>query len=279
MTILTGKIVFDLLAPRDPESHKGTYGRVLAVCGCPQYRGAAALSTLGALRAGAGIVTLAAEESVIASIASRVLEATFLPLPSGALPETAGKATACLGGCGREADEATATLMRTLLANATGTVVLDAGGLCSLADEPETLRRAAGRLILTPHPGEMARLQHCSVPQVLADPVEAARSMAQRLSAVVVLKGHRTRIAAPDGSLYENRTGNAGLARGGSGDVLAGMIAGFAAQGMSPLEAALCGVYLHGLAADRCAARLSQQGMLPEDILTDLCVVYLENGR
>ena len=246
--VITNEMVFAALPPRPPESHKGAYGRVLAVCGCPAYRGAAALSVLGALRAGAGVVTLAAGESVIQSIAARVLEATFLPLPD-------------------------------LLERTRGTVVLDAGGLCSLAAEKQAMRPAAGRLIVTPHPGEMARLAHTSVQQVLAAPAETALAMAKQLDAVVVLKGHRTLTATPAGRLYENRTGNAGLARGGSGDVLAGMIAGLAAQGLAPAQAAVCGVYLHGLAADRCAARLSQQGMLPEDILVDLCALYLENGR
>ena len=223
--VITNEMVFAALPPRPPESHKGAYGRVLAVCGCPAYRGAAALSVLGALRAGAGVVTLAAGESVIQSIAARVLEATFLPLPDeSALASMAETATVCLAGCGREADETTAREMKLLLERTRGTVVLDAGGLCSLAAEKQAMRPAAGRL-------------------------------------------------------YENRTGNAGLARGGSGDVLAGMIAGLAAQGLAPAQAAVCGVYLHGLAADRCAARLSQQGMLPEDILADLCALYLENGR
>ena len=223
--VITNEMVFAALPPRPPESHKGAYGRVLAVCGCPAYRGAAALSVLGALRAGAGVVTLAAGESVIQSIAARVLEATFLPLPDeSALASMAETATVCLAGCGREADETTAREMKLLRERTRGTVVLDAGGLCSLAAEKQAMRPAAGRL-------------------------------------------------------YENRTGNAGLARGGSGDVLAGMIAGLAAQGLAPAQAAVCGVYLHGLAADRCAARLSQQGMLPEDILVDLCALYLENGR
>ena len=253
--VITNEMVFAALPPRPPESHKGAYGRVLAVCGCPAYRGAAALSVLGALRAGAGVVTLAAGESVIQS------------------------ATVCLAGCGREADETTAREMKLLLERTRGTVVLDAGGLCSLAAEKQAMRPAAGRLIVTPHPGEMARLAHTSVQQVLAAPAETALAMAKQLDAVVVLKGHRTLTATPAGRLYENRTGNAGLARGGSGDVLAGMIAGLAAQGLAPAQAAVCGVYLHGLAADRCAARLSQQGMLPEDILADLCALYLENGR
>ena len=278
--VITNEMVFAALPPRPPESHKGAYGRVLAVCGCPAYRGAAALSVLGALRAGAGVVTLAAGESVIQSIAARVLEATFLPLPDeSALTSMAETATVCLAGCGREADETTAREMKLLLERTRGTVVLDAGGLCSLAAEQQAMRPAAGRLIVTPHPGEMARLAHTSVQQVLAAPAETALAMAKQLDAVVVLKGHRTLTATPAGRLYENRTGNAGLARGGSGDVLAGMIAGLSAQGLAPAQAAVCGVYLHGLAADRCAARLSQQGMLPEDILVDLCALYLENGR
>ena len=272
--VITNEMVFAALPPRPPESHKGAYGRVLAVCGCPAYRGAAALSVLGALRAGAGVVTLAAGESVIQSIAARVLEATFLPLPDeSALTSMAETATVCLAGCGREADETTAREMKLLLERTRGTVVLDAGGLCSLAAEKQAMRPAAGRLIVTPHPGEMARLAHTSVQQVLAAPAETALAMAKQLDAVVVLT------ATPAGRLYENRTGNAGLARGGSGDVLAGMIAGLAAQGLALAQAAVCGVYLHGLAADRCAARLSQQGMLPEDILADLCALYLENGR
>ena len=254
--VITNEMVFAALPPRPPESHKGAYGRVLAVCGCPAYRGAAALSVLG------------------------VLEATFLPLPDeSALASMAETATVCLAGCGREADETTAREMKLLLERTRGTVVLDAGGLCSLAAEKQAMRPAAGRLIVTPHPGEMARLAHTSVQQVLAAPAETALAMAKQLDAVVVLKGHRTLTATPAGRLYENRTGNAGLARGGSGDVLAGMIAGLAAQGLAPAQAAVCGVYLHGLAADRCAARLSQQGMLPEDILADLCALYLENGR
>ena len=257
--VITNEMVFAALPPRPPESHKGAYGRVLAVCGCPAYRGAAALSVLGALRAGAGVVTLAAGESVIQSIAARVLEATFLPLPDeSALTSMAETATVCLAGCGREADETTAREMKLLLERTRGTVVLDAGGLCSLAAEKQAMRPAAGRLIVTPHPGEMARLAHTSVQQVLAAPAETALAMAKQLDAVVVLKGHRTLTATPAGRLYENRTGNAGLA---------------------PAQAAVCGVYLHGLAADRCAARLSQQGMLPEDILADLCALYLENGR
>ncbi len=276
---ITNAMVFSILRPRDPESHKGSYGKLLAVCGCPAYRGAAALSILGALRAGAGVVTLAAPEIVIQSIASRILEAPFLILPDDdALFAAAENSSACLAGCGLMADSATARITERLLCTAGGTLILDAGALGSIAEQPEVLCTAKSPLVITPHPGEMARLLHTDVKQVLADPAKTALAAAKQWNAVTVLKGHRTLVASPDGRLFRNTTGNAGLARGGSGDILAGMIAGYASAGLSALDAALCGVYLHGLAADRCAARLSQQGMLPEDILSDLCRVYLENG-
>mgnify|MGYP001623111873 FL=1 len=124
-----------------------------------------------------------------------------------------------------------------------------------------------------------ARLAGISVAQVLQMPADVALGFARKTGAVTVLKGHRTLVATPDGRLYRNTTGNAGLARGGSGDILAGMVAGLAAQGLSPEAAAVCGVWLHGAAADVCAARHSMQGMLPEDILQGLCAVFLENGR
>ena len=234
---ITRELVFSLLPPRAPESHKGNYGKVLAVCGCAEYRGAAVLACLGALRAGAGLVTLAAPECVCAAAAPRMLEATK------------------------------------------GTFVLDAGGLSAIGTAVEALTPCAGRLVVTPHPGEMARLAGISVAQVLQMPADVALGFARKTGAVTVLKGHRTLVATPDGRLYRNTTGNAGLARGGSGDILAGMVAGLAAQGLSPEAAAVCGVWLHGAAADVCAARHSMQGMLPEDILQGLCAVFLENGR
>ncbi|MBP3701036.1 MAG: NAD(P)H-hydrate dehydratase, partial [Lachnospiraceae bacterium] len=141
------------------------------------------------------------------------------------------------------------------------------------------LSTCAGRLVITPHPGEMAKLTGLSVAQIKETPAPVAREYAAKTGVVVVLKGHRTLIASPDGQMYENRTGNAGLARGGSGDVLTGIIAGLAAQGLSPLDAAICGVWLHGSAADRCAMRKSMMGMLPSDILEDLGQIFLENGR
>ena len=169
--------------------------------------------------------------------------------------------------------------MKLLLERTRGTVVLDAGGLCSLAAEKQAMRPAAGRIIVTPHPGEMARLAHTSVQQVLAAPAETALAMAKQLDAVVVLKGARTVVASPDGRVCVNPTGNPGLARGGSGDVLAGMLAALLACGLPAYEAAACAVYLHGAAADRAAAKRGEYGMLPHDILPELGALFAENQR
>ena len=297
--VITSNMIWERIPIRDPESHKGIYGSVLAICGCEEYRGAAALCTMGALRSGAGLVTLAASETVISSVAGQILEATFLPVTTdtflsqatahhplqtrSALLEKLRKATVCAAGCGKKESMETLQEMLTVLQYAKGTIVLDAGGLCSLATQGtyflEEISSCADRLIITPHPGEMAKLTGLPVSYIKENPASVALDFATKTGCIVVLKGHRTVIAAPDGTLYENHTGNAALARGGSGDILTGIIAGLAAQGLSPLDAALCGVWLHGSAADRCAQRKSIMGMLPSDILEDLGQIFLENGR
>ena len=280
--ILNLKTVLQMLPTRTPESHKGSYGKVLAVCGSSPYRGAAVLSVMGALRTGAGLVTLAAPECVVAAAAARVPEAIFLPdAAQERILEEVSRSEVCLLGCGLSADADTAQLAKKALDASMGVVVLDAGALCSLADDISAITAFAQSqpLIVTPHPGEMARLCRCSVEDIEKERTSCALDFALSTGAITVLKGHETLIACPDGTLYENLTGNAGLARGGSGDILAGMIAGLAAQDMSAEHAAAAGVFLHGLSADRCAARLSMQGMLPSDILTDLCNIFLEKEQ
>lgn len=280
--ILNLKTVLQMLPTRTPESHKGSYGKVLAVCGSSPYRGAAVLSVMGALRTGAGLVTLAAPECVAAAAAARVPEAIFLAdAAQERILEEVSRSEVCLLGCGLSADADTAQLAKKALDASMGVVVLDAGALCSLADDISAITAFAQSqpLIVTPHPGEMARLCRCSVEDIEKERTSCALDFALSTGAITVLKGHETLIACPDGTLYENHTGNAGLARGGSGDILAGMIAGLAAQGMSAEHAAAAGVFLHGLSADRCAARLSMQGMLPSDILTDLCNIFLEKEQ
>ena len=294
MEQLDGTFVFSHIRPRLPDSHKGSYGHVLLVAGSRRYRGAANLAAEGALRAGAGIVTLAGIEPVVAAAAARLPECCLLPCPEGAgggigaaaadsLLAARQKASVLLMGPGLGNTPDTQALVRALVQGAPCTVVLDADALnaaAALLAAGEALPRpASGHLILTPHPGEMARLTGLPVAGIEAGRPGVAARYAKLWGCTVVLKGHHTVVAAPDGRLWRNATGNAGLARGGSGDVLAGMTAGLAACGLPAPEAAACAVWLHGAAADRCAARRGQYGMLPHDLLTDLGAIFAENDR
>lgn len=295
---ITEEFVWQNIPRRARDSHKGTFGTVLAVAGSAYYRGAALLAAEGALRTGAGIVTLASVEPVLAAAVARTPECCLCPCIAGAeggiSPESIPriqrqKATVLLlgpglGGAAQSAARAaeTRTLVQTLLPAFAGSAVLDADGLNAAAQllaAGEAFPHPAGELIVTPHPGEMARLTGLSAAQINADREETARTYAQKWNAVVVLKGSRTVVAAPDGRVRVNPTGNPGLARGGSGDVLSGMTAALLACGLPAFEAAACAVYLHGAAADRTAAVLGEYGMLPHDILPQLGRIFAEHQR
>lgn len=241
---ITAQQVFELLPRRKADSHKGSYGKVMCLAGSARFRGAAALAAEGALRAGAGLVTLAAVEPVIAAVAARVPECVFLPCrQSGkAVLEKVRGMDVLLFGPGLGDTEDTAALLEQLGPSAGCALVLDADGL-NAAAKMDSLPRSPGLpLILTPHPGEMARLCGLTTAEVNAGREGIAAGYARAEDCVVVLKGHRTIVAGPDGEVFVNPTGNPGLSRGGSGDILAGMIAGLAAQGLPPLDAAVCGV-------------------------------------
>lgn len=173
-------------------------------------------------------------------------------------------------------NEDTGMLVSALVEESQIPLVIDADGINALASNIDVLKRAKSTPVLTPHPGEMARLLGCSVLDVQQNRYTCARHFSERYGAVVVLKGANTLVALPDGAVFVNRTGNPGMARGGSGDVLAGMIASFMAQGIAPELAAVCGVYLHGLAGDRCAKRLSQLAMTPSDLIEELPEIFLQ---
>ncbi len=286
---LNAGYVWERISVRRAESNKGSYGKVTIAAGSLFYRGAAALCAEGAARAGAGLVTLASVEPVLAGVIPRLPEVCLLPcraaenggIAAGEAKTILAKANAgsvLAVGCGLGNNPETHKLVKELLAGAEVPAVLDADGLNAIA-EPEGLPKAGAPLILTPHPGEMARLTGLSVEDVQAARERTAAGYARANGCIVVLKGHRTVIAAPDGTVYENPTGNAGLSRGGSGDILTGMLAGLLAQGLAPLEAAACAVWLHGAAADGAARRLGQTGMLPHDIFYDLGRLFAESGR
>ena len=298
MTEITSEFVWSCIRPRPQDSHKGTFGSVLALAGSARYRGAALLAAEGALRAGAGLVTLASVEPVLAAASARLPECCLLPCIDGAeggiSPESLSllrrqKAAVLLAGPGlgytaqstaRAAE--TRTLIQQLLSGFAGCSVLDADGLnaaAGLLSAGQPLPHPAGALVLTPHPGEMARLTGLSTGAVNADREGIARRFAQQWDAVVLLKGMRTIIAAPDGRCFVNPTGNPGLARGGSGDALAGILAALLACGLEAAEAAACAAWLHGAAADRAAAQRGEYGMLPQDLFPALGALFAENGR
>ena len=266
--------------PRKADSHKGDYGTLLSVCGSYGMAGAALLAAEAALRCGTGLVIAAVPTSLYPAVATALREAVFAPYEeeqaAEALLPRLTTASALLVGCGLGKDTWAKKLLPMLLSAADCPIVLDADGINLAAQHIAITETVHAPLILTPHPKEMARLLGCSVEEVQRDREAAAREAVRRTGAVVVLKGHGTIVASPDGETWVNTTGNPGMAVGGSGDVLAGMIAAFAAQGMSPSDAAKCGVYLHGMAGDRAAARLSQHAMLPSDLIAELGGLFLK---
>lgn len=279
--------VFACLPQRIPNSHKGTYGKFLNIGGSMGFTGASILSTTSALRCGAGYVTLAAPSSVIRDVASVLVESTMMLLePNGAdqiaasnipdLIERAKRCTAVLVGCGMGKSDDTRDLVFSLIRNVECPLIIDADGLNVLATDPNVLLEKKGQIILTPHAVEMSRLTSRRLADIQGNRFGIAKEFAEKYGVIMVLKGTNT-IITDGATSYINPTGNAGLAKAGSGDVLAGMIGSFAAQKVAPMDAARCGVYLHGMAADRCAKRLSQYGMLPSDLMTDLCQIFLEH--
>lgn len=267
--------VLSAIADRLPESHKGDYGKLLLLCGSRGFTGAAYLAAMGALRCGAGLVFLGVPESIYAIEAAKLNEPVVFPLPDrdGMLSKEAiapildrlPQMDAVLIGCGLGQSEDTLAVVSAVLQNAQCPVVLDADGINLLAGHTDLLRGRRYPTILTPHAGEFARIGGC----LGQDPMTAARKLALELGCIVLLKGHRSCIT--DGKMdYRNPTGNPGMAVGGSGDVLAGMITALLGQGVPPLEAAACGAWLHGKAGDLCARELGQMAMLPTDMLQAL---------
>ena len=267
--------VLNILPDRDPCAHKGKFGKILLLCGSEGYTGAAALASMGALRSGAGLVFLGVPRSIYAIEAVKLTEPVVFPLPDAdgklsreAIPEILErlpKMDAVLVGPGLGQSEDVLEVVKTVLEQATCPVVLDADGINMVAKHMDILRGRTAPAILTPHDGEFARLGGV----IGEDRVAAAEQMARELGCIMLLKGHHT-VITDGSSTYINHTGNPGMAVGGSGDVLAGIIVSLLGQGIAPLEAAACGAWLHGAAGDRCAAELGQYGMLPTDMLNIL---------
>ena len=272
---LNRQSVLSILPERDPFGHKGSFGKVLLLCGSRGFTGAAYLAAMGALRSGAGLVYLGVPESIYAIEAVKLNEPVVFPLPdkegklsAEAIPQILNRLPAMdaiLIGCGLGISEGTLAVVKAVLETAVCPVVLDADGINVLSGHMDILRGRQYPTILTPHDGEFRRVGG----SVGDDRMASAGVFASEFGCVLLLKGHRTCIT--DGQTgYVNGTGNPGMAVGGSGDVLAGILTGLLGQGMEPLKAAACAAWLHGAAGDLCASELGQYAMLPTDMLSAL---------
>ncbi len=272
------------LKKRRPDAHKGVFGTALSVCSSYGMVGASILSSRAALRCGLGIMKTACVEENYSAVAAGLPESVLVPCASKdgryskeALPtlkKHLKTADALLIGCGLSVSVDTAYIVRELATASKVPVVIDADGINCVADSIEFIKQMKAPLILTPHSAEMARLCGCTVAEVEADREGICRSFAKENGIYLVLKGHRTLVATPDGRLFVNKTGNSGMATGGSGDMLSGMILSFLAQGYTPDKAALFGVRLHGEAGDRAARRKSRTAILPSDMIEELSFLF-----
>jgi NAD(P)H-hydrate epimerase len=277
------------LKVRVPDSNKGLYGHVLIVAGSPGKSGAATLCSRAAMRAGVGLCTLASRTQVVEGALGHTPELMGVSLPgdgglgrsdADALVAALEKKSAWVVGPGMPHGDETRALLLDLLSRISLPCVLDADALNTLATgNMQDLRKAAGPLVLTPHPGEMARLMKTDVPTVQADRFGMARKLATSTGAIVVLKGARTIVAAPDGRCFVNPTGNPGMATGGTGDVLAGLCGALLAQKIPAVEAACAAVYIHGLAGDIAEQKKGQLGLVASDVVDSFADVWTQWHR
>lgn len=279
------------LPSRDPAGHKGSFGRVLVVAGSRGMSGAAILCAGGALRAGAGLVTVACPGSIEPIVAAAIPEVITVPLADTnghlsrrSLPRllaAANTADVLAIGPGLSRVPSVGKVVLRLLGAAKNNIVLDADGIFPLRNRLGLLARLAGHIVLTPHPGEMSRLLGSPTEEINRKRIEVACSFAQTNGVALLLKGRPTAIGTPNGKTYLNPTGNTGLATGGSGDVLTGLIAGFLAGGSPPADAAIIGAFIHGAVADRLARSASERSMLPSDLIRALphTIAAIERGE
>src|SRR5215475_13491030 len=281
IALLEKNDIRSMLPRRRLDSHKGSHGHLLVVAGSLGKSGAGVLASQAALRAGAGLVTWALPTCLAPAMASRLTEVMTLPVAESATGVISEAAMPALGqflqrvnalvlGPGLGTHPETVRCVHALVRNASVPMVIDADGLNCLAGHLDILQQCAVPVILTPHPGEIARLLETDTATVQAQRLDIACNFAQHLGVYVVLKGAYTVIYAPDGQRWVNPTGNAAMATAGTGDVLAGIIGALLCQRLNPLQAAQCGVYLHGLAGDRVRDRLGTQGLIASDILEEV---------
>jgi len=281
LELITPEWVKSVLPSRPLSAHKGTFGRVIIVAGSNNYIGAAYLACMGAARVGAGLVTLATARSLQPILASKMTEVTYLPLAEaepgiidakGAvdLLQQFGECKALVVGCGLGQHPSTTEFLKEALIKEPHRLppaILDADALNILAGVPQWWEKLPSQVVLTPHPGEMSRLMDASVSQVQSRRIQISRETAFRWGKIVLLKGAYSVVSDPEGKAKLSPYANPGLASAGTGDVLAGIVGGLMCQGLSPFEAAACGVYLHGAAGEAVSEEMGDAGMLASDLL------------
>lgn len=281
--LLFNKAVFN----RPDDSNKGTLGSLLCICGSYGMAGAAIMAGKAALRCGIGLLKIAVPKSIYPVCATNILESVYYPLEETSngvisskntdfLLEMCEKSSAVVIGCGLSVCDDTKNLVQSVITNCKKPLVIDADALNCICNKPEILTNLKAPAIITPHPGEMARLLHSTPKTVNSSRENTAIDFAKKFGVVTVLKGAGTIIASPDGEVYINHTGNSGMATGGSGDVLSGIIGSLLAQGAAPVNAAAAGVFLHGTIGDLAAEKLGKISMLPTDMIDMIPTAYLK---
>lgn len=281
--LLFNKAVFN----RPDDSNKGTLGSLLCICGSYGMAGAAIMAGKAALRCGIGLLKIAVPKSIYPVCATNILESVYYPLEETSngvisskntdfLLEMCEKSSAVLIGCGLSVCDDTKNLVQSVITNCEKPLVIDADALNCICNKPEILKNLKAPAIITPHPGEMARLLHSTSKTVNSNRENTAIDFAKKFGVVTVLKGAGTIIASPDGEVYINHTGNSGMATGGSGDVLSGIIGSLLAQGAAPINAAAAGVFIHGTIGDLAAEKLGKISMLPTDMIDMIPTAYLK---
>ena len=284
MTPITSEFIINNLPHRPDDANKGTMGTLLNISGSYSMAGACILSSLSALKSGVGLLKVALPDSIYPIVASSVYEAVFVPVLSSKngtidtrsldyLLYHANASSAVLLGCGLKCCDETVDFVKEFLSECTSDILIDADGINALAQNIDVLKTTKAKVVVTPHPKEMSRLTGLDVEYILNNREEVATNFAREYGVIVVLKGKNTIITDGD-KLYVNPTGNSGMAKGGSGDVLSGIIASLMAQGVALLEAACVGVYIHGLAGDLAAQMFSKTSMLPRDIIECLPQIF-----
>ena len=291
LNVITARDIASVVAPRHAESNKGNYGHVLVVGGSLGKAGSAAMAGMAALRAGAGLSTVATAKSVLATVAgfhpelmtealAETEEGSIAATAANRLDELVEKKTVVAIGPGISRHAQTAEQVRRLVAKCEVPLVLDADGLNAFEGRTQELNGAGRSLVITPHPGEMARLVGCTIAEVQADRLGVPRKFAQEHQLIVVLKGHRTLVVRPDGEAWVCITGNPGMSTGGTGDILTGMVAGLVAQHpQDVLSAVLAAVHLHGLAGDVMRETVGEHSMVATDLLRGLPEAFRRTQR